>query len=391
MPLHFVSIRLREGQISTEDLATAVAEAPFGPETTEAVQEWTGPITAVVCTRDRPTELRRCLAGLLELSEPDLEILIIDNAPRDNASKLAFQDVVGDSSRFHYVLEPKPGLSRARNRALEVARGDVVAFTDDDVRVDPHWISGLRLGFGRAPDVGCVTGLVATASMTTRAEQYFDARVWWSSSCSRRIFREARGPADPVIHPFSAGQFGTGANMAVRRDLMLALGGFDEAFGAGGPTGGSEDLDAFVRILRSGYALSYEPSALVWHEHRATDEALRAQMYSYGRGLSAYVTKYLTQRDTIGPVLGRAPHAVWHLVTLQKRSDAAADAAKLPSDVKQAELRGFLVGPLAYLKARIQAGKPPLPRLRSSLHSQGSAAGASYRRSHSAKASGDRR
>jgi GT2 family glycosyltransferase len=293
-----------------------------------------------------------------------LEILIVDNAPRDTATELVFDDVVGDDPRFQYVVEPRPGLSRARNRALDVARGQIIAFTDDDVRVDPHWIAGVRLGFGRAPDVACVTGLVATASLTTRAERYFDARVWWSSSCVQRLFRESRGPQDPLIHPFAAGLFGTGANMAFRRDVILRLGGFDEAFGAGSPTGGSEDLDAFVRVLRSGYALSYEPSALVWHEHRATDEALTAQMYSYGRGLSAYITKYLTQRDTIGPVLIRAPRAIWHLLALQKRSEAAASEAQLPPGVKSAEMRGFLLGPFAYLKARAQSGKPPLPRLR---------------------------
>jgi GT2 family glycosyltransferase len=292
-----------------------------------------------------------------------LEILIIDNDPPDDASASAFRDVVGDDPRFHYVLEPQRGLSRARNRALEVASGQIVAFTDDDVRVDPHWIAGVRLGFGRAPDVGCVTGLVATASLTTRAEQYFDARVWWSSSCTQRSFREARGPNDPVIHPFSAGLFGTGANMAFRRDLMIALGGFDEAFGAGSPTGGPEDLDAFVRVVRSGYALSYEPSALVWHEHRSTDEALQRQMYGYGRGLSAYIVKYLTQRDTVGPVLRRAPRALWHLITLQKRSEAAASESRLPREVLRSELKGFLVGPATYLKARLQGRKRPLPRL----------------------------
>jgi GT2 family glycosyltransferase len=363
-PKGFITVPLRDGRLAGRDVDAAIEESGFSLAGAPREVSLARPnesrqfISAVVCTRGRPDMLSHCIAALRQISYRDCEVIILDNAPPDDAAQRAFSHLVGDDPRFRYVVEPRRGLARARNHALNVARGEIIAFTDDDVQVDPLWLEGVLRGFRRARGVGAVTGMVASASLLTQAEQYFDARVWWSSSCVPRVYWESRGPDDPMIHPYGAGRFGTGANMAFRRDLMLALGGFDEAFGAGSITGGSEDLDAFVRVLRSGYGLSYEPSALVWHEHRSGDEALRQQMYEYGKALSAYITKYLLQPDTGLAVLRRAPQAAWHLFTLARRSDAAAKAAQVSQGVKLAELRGFFAGPWAYYRARKEV---PLP------------------------------
>ena len=365
IPLGFVIVPVHDGVVRRADIDAAVHHANVGTardrgyEVQPVAAGSPRTVTAVVCTRQRPAELSRCLTALAQIPLASCEVLIVDNAPSDDATERAFHQIVGDDPRFRYVVEPRPGLSAARNRALRDARGEIVAFTDDDVRVDAHWLEMVLAGFERHPQVGCVTGLVASASLLTRAEQFFDARVWWSSTCTRRLFWASRGPLDPIIHPFSAGMFGTGANMAFRRDLMLELGGFDEALGTGSATGGGEDLDAFVRVLRSGYALSYEPAALVWHEHRASDDALQKQMYAYGKGLGAYITKYLTQRDTVLPVLSRAPRAVWHLLVLGRRSGSAAKTSTLPRGVQRAEMWGLFAGPLAYFRARRRAPTPP--------------------------------
>src|SRR5262249_34518962 len=151
-----------------------------------------------------------------------------------------------EDGRIRYVRETRPGLSAARNRGLREARGEFIAYTDDDVRVDRLWVNAILRGFRRRPDVGCVTGLVASTSLERRAEQYFDARVGWSSSCEQRLFEANRSRADSRLHPYAPGVFGTGANIAFRSDAIRALGGFDESLGAGSPTCGGEDLDAFV-------------------------------------------------------------------------------------------------------------------------------------------------
>jgi GT2 family glycosyltransferase len=257
-----------------------------------------------------------------------------------------------------YVREDRKGLSVARNRGLREARGEIIAFTDDDVLVDPLWVDGLLRGFARHPDVGCVTGLVASASLIHPAEQYFDQRVWWSSSCTPRLFTATRAADDSPLHPFSAGVFGTGANFAASVTVLRRLGGFDECLGAGSPTQGGEDLDMFVRLLRAGHAISYEPSALVWHEHRVDDASLRKQMYAYGLGLTAYITKYLLDRRSRAALLRRIPDGVRHALGLLGRSrDAASHSALTDTGMTGVELRGMLAGPPTYLRARRRADR----------------------------------
>lgn len=184
-------------------------------------------MTVVVCTRDRPEVLRGCLAQLRELNHPQLEILIVDNAPTDDAGRQVFTETIGEDARFRYVREPRPGLSCARNRGWQEARGRLIAYTDDDVRVDPDWARALAAGF-RDDAVAAVTGLVGTASIEGPAEQYFDARVSWGDSC-RPAEHRIGGPSDDGLFPYSPGIFGTGASFAVRADVLQELGGFDEA------------------------------------------------------------------------------------------------------------------------------------------------------------------
>jgi GT2 family glycosyltransferase len=257
-----------------------------------------------------------------------------------------------------YVREDRKGLSCARNRGLHEAGGRFVAFTDDDVRVDPLWVNGLMRGFARAPGVACVTGLVASAALERRAEQYFDQRVWWSSSCEQRVITAQRGAGDSPLHPYAAGVFGTGANFAADVSVLRSLGGFDECLGAGSPTQGGEDLDIFVRLVTAGYALGYEPSALVWHEHRVDDEALRRQMYAYGLGLTAYLTKYMLERGSRRELVRRLPGGLRHALALLRRSREAAGRASLDqAGMSGVELRGMLAGPFAYLRARRRADR----------------------------------
>jgi GT2 family glycosyltransferase len=221
-------------------------------------------------------------------------------------------------------------------------------------------VSGLLRGFARRADIACVTGLVASASLERPAEQYFDRRVWWSSSCTPRVFERERSADDPPLHPYAAGTFGTGANFAVRASTLESLGGFDECLGAGSVTRGGEDLDFFVRLLRAGSAIAYEPSALVWHEHRVDDASLRGQMYAYGLGLGAYLTKHLLARGSRAALLRRIPAALPHAVALSRRSGQAVRAASLDRGMASMELRGLLLGPLAYLAARRRAERSHL-------------------------------
>lgn len=311
-------------------------------------------MTVVVCTRGRGEALRSCLAQLARMTYPGLDFVIVDNAPTDDSTRAAFQAEVGEDSRFRYVLEPRPGLSCARNRGLAEARGELIAYTDDDVSVDAGWAGALVAGFLRRPDVACVTSLVCTASLETPAEHYFDGRVSWATRCEPQIY-DAVAPANEPLYPYAAGLFGTGAGMAFRTSVIRELGGFDEALGAGTRTAGGEDLDAFVMVLQRGHALAYEPSSVVWHHHRADLAGLQKQMYAYGTGLTAFIFKHLMDRDTRPELLRRVPKGVAKLVSISKGPKAAGAVAQpsIPSrNLLLREFAGMAVGPVLYGIAR---------------------------------------
>ncbi len=337
-------------------------------------------VSLVVCTRDRPDRLATSLVSLRALDWPRLDVVIVDNAPTDRATQTVFTSHVGGDPRFRYVVEPRPGLSRARNAGLSAASGEIVAFTDDDVTVDAGWIRGLVRGFERRPDVACVTGLVAAATLESPAERYFDARVSWATSCRPALFDLARSRRPGPLYPYSAGTFGTGANMAFRRDVLRALGGFDEALGAGTASAGGEDLDVFVRVLLAGHAVAYEPAALVWHSHRAELDALRRQLFGYGTGLTSFLFKYLLNPATGPALLVAVPAGVGHLrasrqrtghrvtaaatvtvtADMPRRPPAAGHPTAAPAGLPMRrlwlhELAGMAAGPACYLRSRYRA------------------------------------
>jgi glycosyltransferase involved in cell wall biosynthesis len=311
-------------------------------------------VTVVVCTRNRARILENCLAKLRALTYPHLEVVVVDNAPSDDSTRRAVEAVVVVDDRFRYVAEPRPGLSRARNRGLAEARGNYVAYTDDDVAVDPDWVHGLVKGFQRRADVGCVTGLVCTASITGAAERYFDARAAsWSTRCETQEFDLVGTGRPNALYPFSPGIFGTGANFAFDRALLEDLGAFDEALGAGTKTRGGEDLDIFVRVLRRGHAIVYEPAAVVWHHHRADRAALMKQMFGYGTGLAAFITKCIVDPATRWEVLRRIPLGLRRIAAIgAQTSGRLGEGAERPRGALLWEFAGFAAGPVLYLRAR---------------------------------------
>lgn len=363
--LGFVDIELADDADSADDQArsSAVLEAVFtqlaaplarhlravtiGP--TESFE----PITVVVCTRDRADILAECLRLLAQLRYGAFEVVVVDNAPSTTVTWDCFRAEVGDDARFRYVQEPAPGLSRARNTGLAEATTKFVAFTDDDALVDPQWLDHIAGGFARHPRVGCVTGLVPPAELNNAAHHYFDRRFSWANHLDPAVYAlpEPKGRRLQPLYPYSAGLFGTGANFAVDRSMLLALGGFDEALGAGSPARGGEDLDVFVRILRSGRTLAYEPSAVVWHHHRDDAAGLRRQLFGYGSGLTAFLSKHATDRRTARDVLARVPAAAQQLWRMWNPSAAVAAAAPTARP-RLVEMVGMCAGPMAYVRGR---------------------------------------
>lgn len=128
-------------------------------------------VTVVVCTRDRTNDLAMCLEALLQLDYPYLDFLVVDNAPTTNATQ---QLVAEKFPQVRYVCEPRPGLDWARNRAIVEAKGEIIAYTDDDVIVDAGWVKALVQPFLEDASVMAVTGLVAPYELETSAQIMFE-------------------------------------------------------------------------------------------------------------------------------------------------------------------------------------------------------------------------
>ncbi|MFD6058935.1 glycosyltransferase family 2 protein [Rhodococcus wratislaviensis] len=361
----FVELDIEDGRLEADALRHALdGLLPRAVVESAAATDGPGPsVTVVVCTRDRVDSLKVALESILSLDHPDYEVIVVDNASRTDATQRYVAEL-GDP-RVRVVIEPRPGLSRARNAGVRAASTEIVAFTDDDVVVDPHWLTELVAGFGAGNAVACVCGIVPSGEIRTPAQAYFDQRVGWASSCVPRLFDLAHPPADVPLFPFQVGVYGTGANFAVDRQAVFALGGFDEALGAGAPTDGGEDLDMFFRVLHSGRQLAYRPGAVVWHRHRADNEALAVQARGYGLGLGAWLAKIAVDPRTawlaVRIAVRQAPTFL-HLSRKMSRVATPPDglADDLPVGIGATELRSIARGPFAYLKARVE-GRHPAP------------------------------
>ncbi|WP_437058120.1 glycosyltransferase [Streptomyces sp. enrichment culture] len=334
--------------------------------------------SVVVATRERADQLARALDSLLAQDHPDFEVVVVDNAPVTGSTRDLVQQKYAE--RVRYVCEPVPGLAVAHNRGLEAVRGEVVAFTDDDVVADPRWLTELTAPFAADPGLGCATGLILPARLRTPAQVLLESHGGFAKGFAPRTYDPAQPPADEPLFPFTAGRFGSGANMAFRTEVLRAVGGFDPATGAGTPARGGDDLYGFVRVLARGRRLRYTPRALVWHHHRETWRDLETQAYGYGAGLTAYLTAILVNQPGLLPAfLARVPGGLAHargLTAVRTTGDGDGDwnwdgagagdrdregtapggydsrTHPWPRRLARLQRRGMLYGPVGYLRAR---------------------------------------
>ncbi len=309
------------------------------------------PISVVVCTRDRAESLAHCLASLAALDYPRFEVIVVDNASRGAATRR-----VASAAGVQYVREERPGLDWARNRGIREARHAIIAFTDDDVRVDPGWLLGLAAAFAD-PETQLVTGLIAPAELTTAAQLAFEYAYGGMDKGVVPVRRVARSPAD-LGWLLGAHHLGAGANMAFRRAIFDQVGGFDTALDVGTPARGGGDLDMFYRVLASGAVARYAPEALVWHTHRRDFAALRRQLRDNGRSFGVYLMTRWNEATPDGRSgLGRFQVARYATGTWLRWMGGRVvrrfqKQEPLPLWLQAEEIWGMLTAPWAYTATR---------------------------------------
>ncbi len=314
-------------------------------------------VAVVLCTRERPAELGQALPALIATAA-GAELVVVDSAPRDAVTETLVRAHPG----VRYVREERPGLDRARNRAAAETTRTLLAFTDDDARADVAWVRTLAARFARNPDVSAITGLVLPLELETEAQWLFERYLGFGRGMERRWYlAESDGPI--ARRHGNTGKLGTGANMAVRREALGRVGGFDPALDAGTPAGGAGDLGMFFRVLKAGGLLLYEPAAVVRHRHWRTRAELDAQLVSWGTGMAAYLTSIsLAFPEEAAPALAlrRWLDRTW----FAQRYLRARLGRRFPSEMVLREWRAQREGPARYRSA----GDDAVPRAFQKLH-----------------------
>lgn len=245
-------------------------------------------ITVVICTRNRPRELKQCIEQLKKSNDKDFELLVVDNASDTDET----ERVVAAFGDIAYVRENRKGLDIARNTGIKHASHAIVAFTDDDVVVDVDWITRIKEGFEN-PQTMALTGLTIPWEISTKAQYLFERDWGFNKGYLPKTFDRAYVDSYLTVgNTPPAWDVGAGANMAFRKDVFKVVGGFDERLDVGA-SGCSGDSEMWYRIMVEGWNCFYAPQMVVYHQHRKTMAELDSQLFYYMKGhVSALLVQY---------------------------------------------------------------------------------------------------
>lgn len=242
--------------------------------------------SVLVSTRNRCEKLRSFLDamkanGLSEVAPT--EVLVIDNNSSDATKQVVGHYTSSGKPIVRYLLEAEPGKSRALNAALREARGEIIAFTDDDCIPCPGWVDNILNEFDSDAELSVLGG---------RVELYDQKDVHQAvvlSNYRMLVTKVCDVCTTPTI---------IGANMAFRKSVLSAIQGFDPLLGPGTPCRAAEDIDLIYRSLKKKLKIAYSPKVMVLHNHgrrSESDENQTSSDYALGRG--AFYVKNLLEFD----------------------------------------------------------------------------------------------
>ncbi|MEO0438593.1 MAG: glycosyltransferase [Pseudomonadota bacterium] len=226
-------------------------------------------VSIVVCTRNRAGALKDCFAAI-QCMEGEFELIVVDNGSEDDTRKVIEEFTGNGVFPVRYILEPTKGLATARNTGWRAAKGDLIAFTDDDCYPDVSFVRAIIEEFKDEPKLGYVGGRIMLHD-----PEHLPITIK-ESMVKEKISPLSYIPAG-TIH---------GANLTIRRDALQASDGFDELLGAGTPFP-SEDIEMVARLSSLGYPGVYSPRPVVRHNHgrkTITEKEALERDYDFGRG-----------------------------------------------------------------------------------------------------------
>lgn len=225
-------------------------------------------VSVVIATYNRPDYLNKCLAGLNNLIFPDgkMEIVIIDDGSTSQYDVDHIQQISNFPIRF--IKKEHSGITATKNKGIEEAQGEYVAFLDDDMVVSPLWLTQLMSGF-KDENVAGVGSTNLTYPDANPLTQYSDYR-----ELARKPFRDETREVLNVL---------TGSAV-LRKDILQAVDGFNIRQSEAGVPLGGDDVDLTWRIRNKGYQLRHVEGAVAYHNHRNSLRGLIKQHIGYGEG-----------------------------------------------------------------------------------------------------------
>jgi GT2 family glycosyltransferase len=264
-----VTDRDRNPKPSLDAIRKAFREAPYQPDL-----NWPS-ISVVVCTYNGSRTIRDCLEGLKKLEYPNFEVIVVNDGSTDKTESIVKEYA------FRLITTKNCGLSSARNTGMKAAKGEIVAYIDDDARPDPHWLTYLAATFLNTDHVG-----VGGPNLPPPG----DGPI---ADC---VANSPGGPIHVLLTDTEAEHI-PGCNMAFRRDALLAIGGFDTQFRIAG-----DDVDVCWRLQQRGWTLGFSPAAMVWHHRRNSVKAYWKQQLNYGKAEADLEKKWPEKYNAAGHV-----------------------------------------------------------------------------------------
>lgn len=235
-------------------------------------------ISVVICTYNGSRTIRQSLDALRQMDYPKYEVIVVNDGSLDETAEIAAQyDVC-------LVTQRNAGLSAARNIGWQNARGDIVAYLDDDAAPDPHWLQYLATAFMTGNYVGVGGPNIACPDDTFIA----------------RCVDHSPGNPTHVLLTDRVAEHLPGCNMAFRKSAIAAIHGFDAKFRIAG-----DDVDLCWRLQNAGGTLGYHPGAMVWHHRRGTVKTYWRQQLNYGRAEAMLERKWPDKYNAVG-------HLTWN-------------------------------------------------------------------------------
>jgi glycosyltransferase involved in cell wall biosynthesis len=296
-------------------------------------------LISVVVGTTRSGTLKYLVQSIIRQEYENWELIILEQG-NDPKLKVEVRETLALDCRIQAYNMDGFGLSKARNLGIKAARGDVIAFTDDDCEADPRWLASIAECFQAEPEVGIVAGNVVAPKASA-----FSISTCPSAQVREYIYR----PSQLNYHapPFF---YFIGANFSVSSSALAVIGLFDEILGVGSEFSAGEDTDFCLRAEALNIAMWTTPRSIIYHTYgrRSGIRQVLKHQKAYARGKGALIGKLTLMNHRLAKEWSQEPTLKEKFIRLSKKPRWVVlemYVAKEVSSGKEDYLNHYTLGP----------------------------------------------